>query len=97
MSIDGTWEVTISTPMGEQKATVTLAADGDKLTGNMASAMGSQDFEGTADGNNVSWEVDITNPMPMTLKISATVDGDSVIGDVGLVMFGSAPLTGKRI
>ena len=97
MSVDGNWEVTISTPMGEQKATVTLATDGNKLTGKMDSQMGSQEFEGTADGNNLAWEIDITNPMPMTLKISATVDGDNVSGDVGLGMFGSAPLTGKRV
>jgi len=97
MSVDGTWEVNISTPMGEQKATVTLTSTGSKLNGKMESAMGSQDFEGTVDGNKVAWNMDITNPMPMTLKVSATVDGDTVSGDVGLGMFGSAPMTGKRI
>lgn len=97
MSVNGTWEVNISTPMGEQKANVVLNADGDKLTGKMESAMGSQEFEGTCDGNDVAWEMDITSPMPMTLKIKATVDGDTVSGDVGLGMFGNAPLTGKRV
>jgi hypothetical protein len=97
MSIDGTWEVSISTPMGEQKATVTLSADGNKLKGKMESAMVSKDFEGTVDGNNLAWEIDITNPMPMTLKITTTVNGDAVSGQVGLGMFGSAPLTGHRV
>ena len=97
MSIDGTWEVSISTPMGEQKATVTLSTDGAALVGKMDSDMVSKEFSGTVDGNNLNWEIDITNPMPMTLKITATVDGDSISGDVGLGMFGSAPMTGKRV
>ena len=97
MSIDGNWEVSISTPMGEQKATVSLAADGGKLTGKIDSAMGSQEFEGTVDGNTVAFDFDITSPMPMTLKVSATVEGDNINGNVGLGMFGSAPLTGKRV
>lgn len=97
MSVDGTWEVTISTPMGEQKATVTLNSDGGKLSGKMDSALGSDTFEGTVDGDKVAWEMDITNPMPMTLKISATVSGDEVSGEVGLGMFGTAPMSGKRV
>lgn len=97
MSVDGMWEVSISTPMGEQKATVTLTTEGNKLTGKMESDMVSKEFEGTVNGNQLAWEIDITNPMPMTLKISATVDGDNVTGEVGLGMFGSAPLTGKRV
>lgn len=96
MAIDGIWEVSISTPMGEQKATVTLAAEGDKLKGKIEGAMGSEEFDGTVDGNNVAWDFDISNPMPMTLKVKATVNGDEITGDVGLGMFGSAPLTGKR-
>ena len=97
MSVDGTWEVSISTPMGEQKGTVTLTTNGNDLTGKMESAMVSKDFTGSVDGNTAKWEIDITNPMPMTLKVSATVEGDSINGTVGLGMFGSAPMTGKRI
>lgn len=97
MSVDGTWEVSISTPMGEQKATVTIQANGSDLAVKMESPMGSQDVTGTLEGNTAKWEFDITNPMPMTLKVTANFDGDAVSGDVGLGMFGSAPMTGKRV
>ncbi len=97
MSVDGTWEVSISTPMGEQKANITLAANGSELAVKMESPMGSQDVTGTLDGSNVKWDFDITNPMPMTLKVDANIDGDTISGDVGLGMFGSAPMTGKRV
>ena len=97
MSTDGTWEVSITTPMGEQKANVTVNTEGGKLSGKMEGAMVSKEFEGTVDGNNLAWEIDITNPMPITLKIAVTVDGDSMTGTVGLGMFGTAPLTGHRV
>ena len=33
MSIDGNWTITMTTPMGERTATLTLKADGGALTG----------------------------------------------------------------
>jgi hypothetical protein len=35
--------------------------------------------------------------MPMTLEFTATVNGDSMTGNVKLGAFGSAPLSGTRI
>ena len=40
MSVDGTWELTIDTPMGAQKGNLTLASDGDSLTGKMTGGPG---------------------------------------------------------
>lgn len=98
MSIDGNWEVSMNTPMGEQNGTLTLKADGNTLTGKVDTAMGSEEFDdGTVSGNDLEWSIDISKPMPMTLNFKATVEGDSMSGNVGLGMFGSAPLSGKRI
>lgn len=98
MSIDGNWEVKMNTPMGEQKGTLTLKVDGNSLSGKVDTAMGSEEFkDGTVSGNELEWSIDISKPMPMTLNFKATVDGDSMTGNVGLGMFGSAPLSGQRI
>ena len=97
-SADGQWETTMNTPMGQQKATITLATDGDTLTGTMAGQQGPLELkDGAVDGASVSWKADITNPMPITLEFSATVDGDSLSGDVKLGSFGNASFTGTRI
>lgn len=97
MSIEGDWEISMNTPMGEQKATVTLVASGNVLSGKMAAAMGSEEFtDGKIDGNNLEWSVAISQPMPMTLTFNATVNGDEMTGDVALGSFGKAPLSGKR-
>ena len=84
--------------MGQQKATITLATDGDTLTGTMEGQQGTLELkDGAVDGDSVSWKADITNPMPITLEFSATVDGDSLSGDVKLGSFGNAAFTGTRI
>ena len=83
--------------MGSQEATLTLNTDGGSLSGSMASPQGTQEFEGgSVDGSNLQWVVEMTQPMPMKLEISATVDGDDISGNVKLGAFGDASFTGAR-
>lgn len=96
-SADGVWNTTMNTPMGAQKATLTLATDGGSLTGSMSGPQGSIDLkDGTADGDSLSWKADITQPMAMTLEFSATVSGDEISGNVQLGAFGTASFSGTR-
>jgi hypothetical protein len=96
MSADGTWNITLSTPMGAQKMTATIATSGDTFTGKTESPMGSQDVDGKVDGDTLTWQAKITSPMPMTLEFTAKVDGDKMTGSCKLGAFGNAPLTGER-
>jgi hypothetical protein len=97
MSVDGTWNITVNSPMGAQKSTLTLKSDGGTLTGSASGAQGSQPItDGKVDGNNVSWKMAITTPMPMTLEFSGVVDGDKISGNVKAGSFGSFPFTGTR-
>ena len=98
MSADGSWNCTINSPMGAQQATMTLVTDGSSLSGKMEGAQGTQEFDdGTADGNNLTWKIEMTSPMPMTLEVSAAVDGDTIGGNVILGAFGDATFTGTRV
>lgn len=98
MSIDGNWSVSMSTPMGEQDAIVAFKSEGTTLSGKIESALANQEFsDGTTDGNTGEFSIDITKPMPVTLKFSILADGDNLSGEVSLGMFGSAPVTGTRI
>ena len=97
MSADGTWNTTMNTPMGAQNGTMTLSTDGGTLTGKLVSPQGEIELtEGTVDGDALTWKADITSPMAMTLEFSATVDGDSMSGNVKLGSFGDATFTGTR-
>jgi hypothetical protein len=97
MSVDGTWNITMQTPLGARDGSVTLSTAGGGLTGTMAAENGTTDIaDGAVDGNKVSWKADITDPMALTLEFSATIDGDTLSGSVKLGMFGMAPLSGTR-
>ena len=95
--VDGSWDCVVKSPMGDQKTTMTVKSDGSSFTGTVSGAMGSVDIaDGKVDGNSLSWKQSITVPMPMTLDCSATVDGDTLTGQVGAGAFGSFPMTGTR-
>ena len=97
MSADGTWNLTLETPMGERRSTLTLSTAGGALTGTQAAEGNSTEiFDGTAKGDDVAWKVSITNPMPLTLEFTGKVSGDSMSGEMGIGPMGSFPFTGKR-
>lgn len=97
MSVDGNWNITMDTPMGQRTSTLALKAAGGKLEGRQSGEEGAADIvDGTVDGNNVAWKISITQPMAMTLEFTGTVDGNALSGSVKLGMFGTAPFTGTR-
>jgi hypothetical protein len=97
MAVDGTWNLTMETPMGERPSTLVVKVAGGKLEGTQsAEGQTAQIFEGRVNGNDLGWKVSITQPMPLTLDFSGTVEGDAMTGSVQLGMFGSSPFRAKR-
>ena len=97
MAVDGNWNLVMSTPMGERKASLSITAAGGTLTGTQGAEGNSTEiFDGTVSGDNVSWKVSITNPMPLTLSFTGAVSGDSMSGEMGIGPMGSFPFTGTR-
>ena len=97
MAVDGNWNLTLSTPMGERSATLTLKSSGGTLTGTQAAEGDSGEiFDGSAQGDDVAWKISITNPMPLTLDFTGKVSGDSMSGEMGIGPMGSFPFTGTR-
>jgi hypothetical protein len=98
MAVDGTWKLTVNSPMGAQEGMLELTTSGNRLTGTQSAATGeSQPIQdGTIDGNAIRWKASITRPVPLSLEFSGTVSGDTLQGSVKLGMFGSASFTGVR-
>lgn len=97
MSVAGTYDCVTKTPMGDQKSKFTVIPDGDTFTGQQVGQQGSMDVvDGKIDGNKLTWKMNMTVPMPMTLECEATVDGDTITGGVKAGAFGTMPMTGTR-
>ena len=98
MSVDGTWNLTMTTPRGSRDVTLELATNGSELSGKWAGQQGSQDFSGgKADGDDLEWTVKRSGPMgEMALVFKGKVDGDSIAGTVELGQFGSGTFSGSR-
>ena len=62
----------------------------------MADGNSTEIFDGTVNGDEISWKVSITDPMPMTLEFNGTIKGDEVTGSVVLGDFGTSSFFGTR-
>ena len=97
MAVDGNWNLTMTTPMGERNATLSLKSAGSALTGTQgADGNSAEIFDGTVNGDDVGWKVSITNPMPLTLEFTGKVAGNNMTGEMGIGPMGSFPFTGVR-
>jgi len=97
MGVAGSYDVSVSTPMGEQKGTLTVIPDGDSFSGALASPMGHAAITGgKIAGDTLRWQMQISTPMSLSLDCEATVSGDAISGSVKAGVFGSMPLEGVR-
>ena len=97
MTADGNWNLVVSTPMGERRGSLSLKTEGSTVKGSqMADGNSTEIFDGTVNGDEISWKVSITDPMPMTLEFTGTVDGDEIAGTVKLGEFGNSSFSGNR-
>jgi hypothetical protein len=97
MAADGNWNLTMTTPMGERQATLSLKTAGNTLTGVQgADGNSAEIFDGVINGDNLSWKVTITSPMQLTLEFTGTVSGDAINGEMGIGPMGNFPFTGAR-
>ncbi|MEZ5895861.1 MAG: hypothetical protein R3C40_10900 [Parvularculaceae bacterium] len=97
MAVDGNWNLTIKTPMGDQTGLLTLNTEGGALTGQMSGNMGAVPIEnGSVEGDAVKWSAKVTSPMPITLEFDGKVAGDTLSGNVKLGAFGTSTFSGAR-
>lgn len=98
MIADGTWAVTIATPIGAQRVTLTFATVDGVLTG---SAARGDDVvalvEPRLDGARLTWTQHVTRPLRLTLRFDVVIDGDSMTGTAKAGALPSSRLTGQRL
>lgn len=95
--VDGKWNCSVDSPMGEQDFVLTVVSNGATFSGSAEGNIGSREIpEGVVDGNDLSWTMQVSKPMPVTLTCKATVEGDTLSGKVKAGIFGSFPIKGSR-
>jgi hypothetical protein len=93
----GAWEVTVDTPQGPNTSMLNLKQDGDKLTGDLASPIGSTPVTGTFSAGVVAVTANIDiQGTSLQLGINGKVDADTMTGEVKFGDFGAFPFTAKR-
>ena len=99
MAVDGTWKLSVNTPMGAQESTLVVSTAGGTPTATQSA--GGSDPRPVDDvrvnGDSVSWKASITKPMAITLEFNGTVNGDNINGTVKLGMFGTQSFSGVRV
>ena len=94
--VQGKWNITIKTPMGDKSGVLDLKTEGTRLTGSLSDA---EHFaaisDGKVEGNKLSWSPKITKPMHMSFKFTATVEADRISG-AAKHLLGKATFTGTR-
>ena len=99
MSVDGTWNITIQTPMGPREASLLLQANGEQLSGTFGNQRGSNEiFDAAAHGDDLSFSTDFEGAMgKMKLDFKGSVSGDAMSGDVVFGQFGNGTFSGTRV
>jgi len=87
-------------PVGETLTLpVVMTVDGDKVQGTChanGQVIDPAIFDGTVDGPMVSFKVKSRKPVPLTMNLTMTANGDTMTGKAKPGMFGTFPVTGKR-
>ena len=97
MSVAGTWNLTISTPMGEQSVVLELVETDGGFRGTGASGAETVALADLAvDGDHLTATQAVTTPFPLTVTLDLTVDGDAVTGTATAGPFPPAPVKGVR-
>ncbi|NSC19755.1 hypothetical protein FM076_00325 [Streptomyces albus subsp. chlorinus] len=97
MPVEGTWNLSISTPIGKIKAVVELREQDGVLTGVAHGAGEEVPLSNlTLDGDRLTWKQAITKPMRLDLAFDVTVDGDTLQGTSKAGRLPSSKVTGER-
>jgi hypothetical protein len=94
--VEGKWNITIKTPMGDKSGVLELKVDGNKLSGSLSDADHHVPIsDGEVAGNRLTWKAKITKPMRLSFKFSALIEEDRISGSAHH-MLGTASFAGNR-
>jgi hypothetical protein len=97
--IDGRWRIDGDSPMGKQTSTLDVKVEGSTATGLLIEDNGDQSEirKGTFDGSVLSYTVDVTKPMKLSVVFTLTLGPEGFRGKAKAGLFPPSKVTGTRI
>lgn len=94
----GTWSLVVQSPQGDIQSQLTLARDGELITGTLGTPAGNVALKsGRVTGNQIRLTATIDmGGQSVDAVISGTLDGDSIRGTIVMGAIGSFDFTGTR-
>ncbi|NJQ02803.1 hypothetical protein [Streptomyces zingiberis] len=97
MSVEGTWDLSISTPIGKIKAVAEFRRKDGVLVGTAYGAGEEVPLSDVVlDGDRLTWKQAITKPMRLNLAFAVTIDGDTLTGTSKAGRLPASKVTGER-
>ena len=98
MSFDGNWQLTISSPMGERPASLSITETTGNIEGSLTTGMGTSLIYGYADESSVAFSASVQGPMgAVKLDFAGTITGDEVSGEMQFGSMGGGRWSGARV
>lgn len=92
----GTWDIVVSTPIGDQPAVLVLEVDGTALSGRVESDQGDMNVSGRVAKGRAQFAGKATQPMEMTVSYDLLASGDTLSGETKSGPFGTFDMTGSK-
>ena len=95
--LTGNWELTLTTPQGSNTVALSLKQEGEKVTGDLNTPMGSLPVTGSSSNGALTLSASVElQGNKLELGLAGKVDGDALSGTVKFGDFGEFPFSGKR-
>ena len=98
MSLTGTWNLSIETPVGTQSVVLELTENKGTFEG-IAKGNGESMplLDPALDGNRLTWKQSITRPIQLNLTFEVFIDGDTLTGTAKAGTMPPSKVTGTRV
>ncbi|BDU73442.1 hypothetical protein METEAL_26160 [Mesoterricola silvestris] len=98
MDFDGTWDITVNSPMGGKRFRITVATEGGAVAGTISSdGMSAPLLDPVVADGHFRWSIKLPRPMNILLEMDLTRDGDALSGVAKAGHMALPGVTGVRV
>ncbi|MEP6918783.1 MAG: hypothetical protein ABJC89_24300 [Acidobacteriota bacterium] len=97
LDVSGTWAFAVETAAGSGTPTITLAQQGEKLTGTYAGQLGEAPLTGTVKGSAIEFAIDLSvQGTALHIVYAGTAESSTMKGTIKLGELGDGTFTAKK-